>query len=239
MGCTAFYGPRRRGPPQASNLLAHAGNARGCVPPITAVLRPAGTGCELVAAVSGPQRWELSWIGGGMGPQGRTVPESRGGRPGSNRRRGDHDPGCCRYTTATMLFLRTDLSVPLSRPSASQVGAAVAVAVRRGGALEPGAPRSLGRAAGLSLSGGALITSWVRISTWSSPLSCRVSGTKKGGLSAALAGESYVDRGLAVAPPSEGHGVAARLERQLEMRARRRGQGPGLFASGEHCDGGR
>ena len=27
---------------------------------------------------------------------------TRGGRPGSNRRRGDHSPGCFRYTTATM-----------------------------------------------------------------------------------------------------------------------------------------
>ena len=26
----------------------------------------------------------------------------RGSRPGSNRRFGDHDPGCCLYTTATM-----------------------------------------------------------------------------------------------------------------------------------------
>jgi hypothetical protein len=27
---------------------------------------------------------------------------TRGSRPGSNRCCGDHDPGCCRYTTATM-----------------------------------------------------------------------------------------------------------------------------------------
>jgi hypothetical protein len=31
-----------------------------------------------------------------------------GGRPGSNRRRGDHNPECCRYTTATMERGRPD-----------------------------------------------------------------------------------------------------------------------------------
>ena len=29
-------------------------------------------------------------------------PQGKGGRPGSNRYREDHDLGCCRYTTVTM-----------------------------------------------------------------------------------------------------------------------------------------
>ena len=90
----------------------------------------------VVTAITGPRRPAPTWVGG---------------RPGSNRRRGDHDPECCRYTTATKrdacdgaghqpLWVRllvevivvvarllVDLSVPLSRPSASRAGAAVAV----------------------------------------------------------------------------------------------------------------
>ena len=35
-------------------------------------------------------------------------PHEKGGRPDSNRRRGAHDPGCCRYTTATTKRGRPD-----------------------------------------------------------------------------------------------------------------------------------
>jgi hypothetical protein len=34
-------------------------------------------------------------------PRGHSETSSRGGRPGSNRYREDHDLECCRYTTAT------------------------------------------------------------------------------------------------------------------------------------------
>src|SRR3954447_24861863 len=73
----------------------------------------------------------------------------------------------------------TDLSVPLSHPSASRAGAAVAVAVVVEGPWSPARP-PLSAAAGLSLSGGASITSSVA-SQVGHHLGRSGSGTKKGG----------------------------------------------------------
>ena len=46
--------------------------------------------------------------------------QREGGRPDSNRHRGDHDPGCCRYTTTTMKTGTTGLEPAASRWTAER-----------------------------------------------------------------------------------------------------------------------
>jgi hypothetical protein len=104
-----------------------------------------------------------------------------------------------------------NLSGPLSHPSE--------------GCWSPARPGPLNEriGAGLSLSGGALVTSWSASSSWSSPLRQSGQGTKKGGSMAALTGNFVCrHRGLAAGPPSEGTHIAQDAERHPGGGVRRR-----------------
>jgi hypothetical protein len=51
-----------------------------------------------------------------------SVRRQKGDRPDSNRRRGDHDPECCRYTTVTVKAGTTGIEPVASRATTERSG---------------------------------------------------------------------------------------------------------------------